>query len=276
MSPDHKYRCTCGSAECAGKVFKSVTTILGKAVPKDLSWWGMQIGAAGAHVLTTRGYDFTKLKPTDVVAALQTEKLTVRDQLTAGGIRGTAVHEALEAYATKGTIPLAATFPEQDRGYVRGLAKFFTTYEPEFVATEVRVLSLAHEFAGTYDFLAFVKARLVSIKRPRARKERLFLVPDADARLLIRGDLKTSKWVYPASHFAQLEAYEGADVEMGGKPSDVRAVLHVTRAGGMELVPATAVDGEGNVRLACFADFLALKASADAISAMESSYARPR
>lgn len=247
MDPRHRYTCSCGS--CNGKVYRSVTTILGKAVPKDLSWWGMTIGADGARELARRGYDITSMSGTAVVDAIKAEKLTVRDQMSRAADRGTAVHKALEDYATHGTVPMADDFPDSQRGYVRGLAKFFTTYNPELLATEVQVVSVKHEYAGTFDLEARIAGRV------EQGKGRMVFTPDPEASTFTLVDLKTSKWVYPASHFAQLEAYEAARVENGRPPTDARAVLWVTTDGYMELVPSTFT----------VEDFLALRVSAEVV-----------
>jgi hypothetical protein len=103
-------------------------------------------------------------------------------------------------------------------------------------------MSVKHGYAGTFDLLCNIAGRS-------------YLV-----------DLKTSKWIYPSQHFTQLEAYEGARLEMGEPPTDVRAVLWVNAAGGMELVESTAT----------FEDFLALKASADVLGRLDKSWRRPR
>ncbi len=274
MTEDHVYTCECGADTC-GQPLQSVTTILNGAVPKDLSYWGMMIGSEGAWKLGEMGYNLSKLGPAGVLRELKSHKLTVNDQLSAGGLRGTAVHDALEAYAKAGRIPSVANFPVEQQGYVRALAKFIVMYRPVFEDTEVRVLSVKHGFAGTFDFRAKIHAELVAKKRPRARTVRMYLEPHATKTLRILGDAKTSKWVYGSSHFAQLEAYEGAAVEMGHGPTDVRAVLHLCADGWMELVPATAKLTDGTIGLATFDHFLALKASAEAIKSMDASYAKP-
>lgn len=246
LERDHWHRYTCHEpthTQCAGKVYRSVTTILNKAVPKDLSWWGMTIGAEAAKELVARGYDIGDMTDEALVEAIKQEKLTVQDRMRARGDSGTAVHAALEDYGEHGTIPKLADFPREDWGYVQGLAKFFMTFEPEIVASEVQVVSVEHEFAGTYDFEARIKARLVNGK---------WTSVGGPGTTFILGDLKTSKWVYPTSHFPQLEAYEQGRVENGREPTEARAVVHVTATGGMNLVPSTFT----------FADFLTLKASA--------------
>ena len=285
MDARHRYQCVNVEHKgqpCEGVIFKSVTTILGKAVPKNLAWYGQTRGVAGVKGLlripkydvkamkpgeiaracedegisTVRGaphsypakltrilkYDISTMTPDAITDALKHEHLTVNDHRDQAAARGTGIHKALEDYAAQGIVPAASTFPERDRGYVRGLAKFITTYKPEFDATEVRVLSVEHAYAGTFDLLARIEGRSYLI------------------------DLKTSRWIYPASHFPQLEAYEGARVEAGDDATDVRAVLWVNAEGDMALVESTA----------SFDDFLALKASAEVIGRLDASWKRPR
>jgi len=235
--------------ECVGKVYRSVTTILGKSVPKDLSWWGMTTGAKAVTTLIDRGYEVGEMDETAVVDAIKAEKLTVRDSMGNAAERGTSVHKALEDYGNDGTLPNLADFPESSRGYVKGLARFFQIFQPEIVASEVQVVSVEHEYAGTYDFEAKLAGKVVQDKGVS------HFTPDPDASTFTLGDLKTSRWVYPTSHFAQLEAYEGARVENGREPTEARAVLHVTATGGMALVPSTFT----------FDDFLVLKRSAEVV-----------
>lgn len=247
----HRYECVSeGHPACVGKVYRSVTTILGKSVPKDLSWWGMTIGAEAVKELLTRGYPLMEMDDAQILDLIKSEKLTVRDTMNRRGAEGTAFHESLEAYINDGTLPKASDFPPHEQPRVKGLAKFILTYDPEFLASEVQVVSVEHGYAGTYDFEANVKGRTFINGRGV-----LCFKPDAKACTFTLGDLKTSKWVYPTSHFPQLEAYEGARVECGRDPTEVRAVLHVTATGGMAFVPSTFT----------FDDFLVLKRSAEVV-----------
>lgn len=246
MDARHRYTCDCG--QCDGKVYTSVTTILGQSVPKDFgvaAWYGQTVGVSGVLRLLARGIPVKGQDPADVVKLLTKHKLTTNHSRDKSAERGTAVHKALEDYATEGTIPNAADFPETDRGYIRGLAAFIVQHEPEFLASEVQVLSVEHSYAGTFDLLCRINWD--------------------GSRPLCLLDLKTSKWVYPTSHFPQLEAYEGARVEQGEEPTDMRGVLWIREDGHMEIVPSTAT----------FEDFLALRQSAEVIRRLEASYKRP-
>jgi hypothetical protein len=277
MDARHRYTCVAANhtgEPCHGVTFQSVTTILGKAVPKNLAWHGQTRGVIGVKGLLRRQYDIDGMSADEITEALKRERLTVNDHRDQAAAGGTVVHKALEDYANLGVIPSAADVPESKRGSIRGLAKFILEYSPEFVATEVRTLSTTHAYAGTFDLLCKIKARL-DTKPVWAAKGRgatktdegtLVLVPDPENTLTALIDLKTSKYVYPSSHFPQLEAYEGARIEAGEEPTDVRAVLWVNAEGDMELVPS----------VSSFADFLALKASAEVIGRLDRSWKRPR
>lgn len=300
----HRYQCDCGADDCPikGQIFRSVTTILGKAVPKNLSWHGQTRGVIGVKGLVripkynvrrlkaldilegciaegilpqgTRDitpadrvklsavprYDIAKMPAWQVTDALKRHKLTVNDHRDEAAVGGSAVHKALEDYIDRGVIPSASSVPESKRGSIRGLAKFIVEYRPKFTASEVRVLSIKHSFAGTFDFLADIHAELY------VNDDKKLKLRPADATLFALGDVKTSKWVYPSSHFPQLEAYEGGRLEAGDKPSDIRVVLWVDANGNMELAPSTST----------FADFLALKQSAEVIERLDKSWKRPK
>lgn len=300
VNPEHK------GQPCDGVIFRSVTTILNKAVPKDLSWHGQTRGVIGvkgllripkynvramkpseivsasrdegfiesghaaspAHRVKLSAvpkYNIAKMRPDEITDALKRERLTVNDHRDEAAVGGTAVHKALEDYINRGTIPSVMDVPEAKRASMRGLARFIMEYRPEFVASEVRVLSIEHAFAGTFDFLARIRMR-IALERV-GRTERVILAPDPTVEpMFVLGDMKNSKWVYPTSHFPQLEAYEGARLEAGDTPTDVRAVLWVNGDGDMEFVPSTS----------SFADFLALKASAEVIQRLDKSWKRPR
>jgi len=319
MDSRHRYWCTNPEhkeADCAGVIFESVTTILGKAVPKNLAWYGQTRGVIGVKGLlripkydvramkpgevgqacaaegigiTPAGtnttalavrlsaipkYDVGKLSPDAITDALKREKLTVNDHRDQAAEGGTAVHNALEEYIKRGIIPSAAKVPEAKRASIRGLAKFIIDYRPEFIASEVKTVSTAHGYAGTFDFLANIHARLDKVSRwerngggaMKTKDAKLVLVPDPNSTLTALVDLKTSKYVYPTSHFPQLEAYEGARIEAGEPPTDVRAVLWVNNEGEMDLVPSSA----------SFEDFLALKRSAEVLGRLDKSWTRPR
>lgn len=197
------------------EVYPSVTQIISQTVPKDLTWWGMKVGVAGVCMLYDRGKLNRKIQASDVddvVTMMTYEKLTTNHIYKTRGLSGTTIHEALENWGRKGEVPDPQAFPLVDQERVSGLARWILDTSPRFIEQEVRTASLKYKYAGTFD------ARIVFESGEYKGKECLV-------------DLKTSKYVYPESHFPQLEAYEYAEVECGEKPTDERLILHIAENG---------------------------------------------
>jgi len=214
---DDKHRYTVN-----GELFPSVTQIISATVPKDLSYWGMKVGVAGVCIL----YDRHKLNRKihvedvdDVVQQLVFEKLTTNHIYQSRGRSGITIHQALEDFGRKGVVPDPLAFPQEDLERVCGLARWILETSPRFVAQEVQTASLKYQYAGTFD------ARVIFGAGEYKGKECLV-------------DLKTSKYVYPESHFPQLEAYEAAELECGEEPTDYRLVLHLPEDGIWTMTPS--------------------------------------
>lgn len=119
-------------------------------------------------------------------------------------LRGSSIHEIGENWVKHGAFPVLSEYPEQWRGYVRGIAKFLASWKGTFQMAEQITGSAIHGYAGTCDTVAIVTGT-------DGRRERL--------------DYKTSRQVYARSHFRQLEGYELAAVEGGEEPTDRRGVV---------------------------------------------------
>ena len=130
--------------------------------------------------------------------------------------RGTSVHQIAEQII-RGTPP--ADIPEELAPYINAYLGFIRTWQPKWIAVEQMVVSLKHDYAGTFDAFAVI----------------------AGERWLL--DIKTSTGVYSETAL-QLAAYGAA--EFIGRPGDPvkyrvpRAqrfgVIHVVPEGA-ELVP---------------------------------------
>lgn len=130
--------------------------------------------------------------------------------------RGTSVHDALEILARDNTPPLLDQFPDEDRGYVQALAKWWIDHRPSPIWVEQLVASTEHRYAGKLDLICEIQG-----------------VPH-----LV--DLKTSKRVYETHHL-QLAGYELAYTECGYEPlPTVCAVLRVGDDGEYEFVHSRA------------------------------------
>jgi hypothetical protein len=165
---------------------------------------------------------------------LAKQGLDPEDKRTEAANLGTQVHLAFASLAAGEKVD-DFDYPDEAAGFIKACRRFIDDHGPEFLASEHKTYSETHSYAGTLD--AYVKF---------TRREYTGRI----ARL----DLKTGR-VYPESHFPQLEAYEGAEVERGQDPSDLRAVLKVTPKGSYKIIEST--DD--------FEDFLVLKRHYDSV-----------
>lgn len=202
-----------------GEIYPSVTTIIKATVPVELSWWGMEVGVGGVAVLIKRGLFPQPYDPNVVVELLKQQDLTTNSIFWKRGESGTAIHKAFEDYGKTGKIPQLDDFPPEDHNRIQQLAGFILENRPVFLEQEVRTASLIHRYAGTFD------ARVLFEAGEYKGKECIV-------------DLKTGKYVYPASQFPQLAAYENAEIESGSTPSDAQLVLHLPVNGSWTLTPS--------------------------------------
>lgn len=222
-----------------GQVVPSVTQILGVLAKPALPWWGMTVGVDGLCQLQRQGVEIPWADPEGACKLLTEYRLTVNHVKDAAATRGKSVHDALEAWATSGTVPRMSDFPADDRGFVQALAKALMAVQPECLSTEVMVGSGEHRYAGRYDLTCRVDGALCRL------------------------DLKTGKRVYDEA-LLQLAAYELAAVEMGEEPSERLLVLRLGTDGDYELVESHATGDQ----------FLGVKRAFDALAALKDS--RPR
>jgi hypothetical protein len=222
---DHKYAIN-------GVPVPSVTQVLGVLDKPALPPWAAKVTLEGVcnliklskHTRFELPEDAGKLK-----YALKRRKLDHYSVVKASQERGTAVHKALEDWITHHRIPRLKDYPVAQRGYIQGLTAFLIAEKPEFLASEKQVGSVRHGYAGTLDTVCFVN---------HTDKGRVML------------DLKTSKDVWYLTQFPQLAAYELANVECGGEPTDAQGIVRVS------------ADGQWEVKWSCADadDFLAILA----------------
>jgi hypothetical protein len=215
-----------------GTPMPGVTSILGILDKPALPWWGMTIGVQGvAKIYDDRGPDvfenpqqilfefteqfgatreecFALTREQAVVKLLTSYKATVNHIKDAAGSRGTAAHDALEAYLKHGKAPDLRKLTPEAKGYLQSGAGFMIEMEPKSVGTEVMVWHPKLGYAGTFDLLAEFD----------------------DDGVLTLADYKTSKRIYD-THLLQLAAYEGARRALGLQPVERLAVVHLTPDG---------------------------------------------
>lgn len=253
----------------------SVTEVLEVLDKPALPWWGMGVGAEGVSILHNLGLVKSTVLPGGVqpvlicptvvkpdkrkgekfapyidmsrwivagkdqlVDMLNVQKLTTNHVKEKAGERGQSVHDAFETWAKGGGPPDPEMYPPTEQGYIFGFLAFLSDVPSiQTEGTEVLVASREYGFAGRYDWRGFTTEphRVVFHHTPVKGPQYRILQP---GKGII--DLKTSKDVYPNSHFRQLEAYEKGGVESGYGETDWRAILHVDADGNYKLVRSTA------------------------------------
>jgi hypothetical protein len=252
--PDVIYDDASHSYTLNGEKLLGVSTIakIGDDAWGPASWWGWRLGYEAASEV----YDPGKLTFTveELRGELKRRKLTPNAKRNKRGQEGTWTHDALEALAQDGTVSDLTKYPEKVRGHVRGFLRWYLDYRPVFVATEVQVVSVRHGFAGRYDIRCVMPGTKLGLKQDPPNEKWCVECqpdpPDDSTDMVCSGcnteavlclvDLKTSKGVYPTSHFPQLAGYELAGVEMGFSPTDAQYVLNTHEEGTYDLVRSCA------------------------------------
>lgn len=129
--------------------------------------------------------------------------------------RGTAVHEAIENWIKFGIDGLD---PEL-HGYMDGFLEWWNKYNPEPIASEIRVYHQILRYGGTVDLIAKINGKI-------------FLV-----------DFKTTYRLIDKNCRVQLEAYSQALGSHGVK-IEKKAILHLTKTGKWDMPEFKAKDAE--------------------------------
>lgn len=239
----------------------SVTTALKIIEKGGLSWWGMRIGAGAVVKMLNMGicsFDRAtgrlaiqiagtwRFADEDLLyAAIKEYKLSVREELEDAGVRGTGVHDMLEAWGATGVMPEPADAKLEERMYAEALRKFCVDVGDNWQTDglEVTVASVENLFAGRYDIrghftgdVSLVTDALTKDNEPRKRGARRETFEEGVKAL---ADAKTSKGVY-TTHMMQLEGYEGTAKECGMPETDIRVVLHLSKHGLYQVVKSVA------------------------------------
>lgn len=192
--------------------------------------WAWNVITEGVEYLVSKALVDLKGRDQDgIKAALKEFGFTPWKKKKSAADRGTGTHTVLEKLA-KGELDLAeahsfveSEVPPVERGYSRGVLKFWEEQEPEPTLVEEKLLSVRHRVAGTGDLGA---VREMHADRPEGPYSRVFT------------DLKTSKAIYP-EHITQVNGYLMCSAEMHemGVPDrqfDLGSVLRVTPDGDYE------------------------------------------
>jgi hypothetical protein len=242
------------------------------------SAWGFRIGYEGAHEVLEDEYGDSMGSPVtkdELREEMQKRGLTPWSKRDKAAERGNWVHDVLEALGQNNRMPDLSRVPDEEKGHAKSLMAWYVWLRPSFVAVEVQVTSGRHRFAGRYDIRAWCDARRVLETidplrdDPQAHRIRELAAEKQPALGLL--DLKTSKGIYPNTHFPQLEGYEGAGVEMGFGKTDFRAVINTSPDGSFDPSPRRKNEkgkwtlGQFAVSWATYDDFLAYTTALRAI-----------
>lgn len=228
------------------------------------SAWGFRVGYEGAVQLAHehgafRAFD-VKVKTKDGERVIRVSDMdSMREALKGRGLtpwakrdraaeRGSNVHDGLEELAQNDVVKPTEDFAEDERGHWESILKWFLHFRPRFVATEVQVASRTHLFAGRYDLRVLIRARLLLPLIDPLRMDpcalRIRELAERDEWALVLADLKTSKRIYPETHYPQLSGYELAGTEMGFPATDCQMVLCTNEDGSFNPTPTMNDYGE--------------------------------
>ena len=222
-----------------GVELPSVTTIIGATVPKELGWYGMRIGVSGMLSATADQIAacLQQESPLDAgISLLKQKKVTTWHYMNNAKEIGNEVHGGIEKFIKTGK--LEPEFSPLAQVRINAFEKFLTENQFKFLVTEVMTASLLYGYAGTYD-------------------ARMILEAGKYAGSLVLGDWKNTGKIYEDQYFPQLEAYEGAEIELGEQPTDLRIVVRLCDDGNYEI----------GVSTDSLNDFLILKDHWDSIQA---------
>lgn len=194
----------------------SVSTILDKALAKNLSGWAERGGVLGVQTLVSRGRPVQTMGPDAILDEMHAAGLRYYQRRDAAALRGTSIHNAFEQLSM-GTAPRLSDYPLGERGYLQAITRWWLEHDPAVLHTEIMVASWVHGFAGRMDLLADIGAGPEVI------------------------DLKTSKAVRESHHF-QTAGYRLGVRESGYGETVGGRVLRVGEDGTFELVKTWATE----------------------------------
>lgn len=133
----------------------SVTSALKVLDKPALIGWAEKCGVEGALELERDG-KLDGIAIWDAAGVMRGMGLGADAKREAGADRGTAIHDALQAYCSDGTVPNVADFDPEVRGYVSALCGWLLVASPEPLLVEQIVGSPEFGYAGRIDLVANV------------------------------------------------------------------------------------------------------------------------
>lgn len=210
---EDKYGCP-----VCGRQHLRVTSMLSRVIPKfALVPWAERVTRQGAIAV----YEQTGMLPNnerELAGAIAELGLNADQQRDSGADRGTVVHQYLNRYIETGTVEAVTDFDARYRPYLMQLAKFLIDYEPEFLASELRLAHCRLDYAGTTDGIVVIH------RQPPRRNKPIDLT---GKRCLFDAKSNKDGRVYAPDVYYQLAGYELAYRELGGEPNDHQIVVAV-------------------------------------------------
>lgn len=201
-----------------GNEYERVTGLIHEAMPPYLAPWAEKVGQRAM-------FEVMREQPSLSYEAarqlIREQGLTIEDEKEAGGDRGQALHQAIEAMILSGdaSVDLNDFDDPEHRLYAQSFAAFMLDYQPTFEVAEVRVVHPDLGYAGTFDAIATCHAR------PKGARG----LDLTGKRIILDWKTNVSKKVYE-SHLYQLAAYQLA-LEHWGEAVDGAAVVAVGPTG---------------------------------------------
>ena len=201
--------------EVNGERYRRVTTLLG-GIPK--AWLGAWSAKMVAHYAVEHRESWEKLPKNDAIKLLKSSPWGKRDK---AGDRGTAVHNAIEAYLNKVDIP---EMNEDETACAEAASTFLKERGSKILGAEVTVFNVTHSYAGTLD---------VWEQRPDGKLGIL----DWKTSGAIHAEHAIQQVAYQRAEFAIVKKEKVGDGEWLGKiipwagMADVLGVVHVEATG---------------------------------------------
>jgi hypothetical protein len=209
-----------------GQQLPSVTTVLGMLEKPGLMWWSEKLAVAGCIELARDGG--LPLKTEAALGQLTRHGLRHFQVSEQKAERGKLSHEDIVHLAAGRTLPPLSEYPEDQRGFIQGLASFLADYRPSIEASELMVASLEHGFSGRLDVIGTLGVKTQPNGRPAPRgRGQIDLKSHDELPRTKGGKLKTP---YP-EHQLQVGLYEVGYRESGYEPTDWRAIVRVDSHG---------------------------------------------
>jgi hypothetical protein len=135
----------------------SATNITKLLTPANvIGLWSAKMCAEKFKSLIQAGQSYDEIQ---LIEFYNKIKKAPNDFMTSAGNVGTLIHDAIEEYIHKGTVPEMHN-PQMIKSFGKFKEWFDAQDEIEIVSTEFRVLSRIHKFCGTVDALLKIKKQI--------------------------------------------------------------------------------------------------------------------